>query len=153
MRGAGRRRARCGRGYYAAGGRGGGGGAGGAGGAGGSAGDSAALRGGLGGGKLGGAGGGVSSWARDWPILAQAFTITFIAEWGDRSQIATIAMAAAQEPFGVTLGACIGHALCTGLAVIGGRLLSTRISERAVAFSGGVLFVIFALHSLVVGPG
>jgi hypothetical protein len=90
--------------------------------------------------------------ARDWPILVQAFTITFVAEWGDRSQIATIAMAAAQEPFGVTLGACIGHALCTGLAVMGGRLLATRISERAVAFSGGVLFVLFAIHSLVVGP-
>ena len=27
--------------------------------------------------------------ARDWPILTQAFTITFLAEWGDRSQIAT----------------------------------------------------------------
>ena len=94
----------------------------------------------------------MSAWGRDWPILAQAFTITFIAEWGDRSQIATIAMAAAQEPFGVTLGACIGHSLCTGLAVVGGRLLSTRISERAVAVSGGVLFLLFALHSLLVGP-
>lgn len=40
------------------------------------------------------------SMAKDWPILTQAFTITFLAEWGDRSQIATIAMAAAQDPIG-----------------------------------------------------
>ena len=53
-------------------------------------------------------------------ILMQAFTLTFLAEWGDRSQIATIALAAAREPFGVTLGGCIGHACCTAMAVVGG---------------------------------
>lgn len=47
-------------------------------------------------------------------------------------QIATIALAAVREPLGVTLGGCTGHALCTGLAVIGGKLLASRISERTV---------------------
>lgn len=42
-----------------------------------------------------------------------------------------------QEPFGVTLGACIGHSLCTGIAVVGGKLLASRISERAVLGIGG----------------
>lgn len=38
------------------------------------------------------------------PIFLQCFTMTFLAEWGDRSQISTIALAAAKNPFGVTLG-------------------------------------------------
>jgi putative Ca2+/H+ antiporter (TMEM165/GDT1 family) len=42
--------------------------------------------------------------------------------------------------------------MCTGVAVVGGRLLAARISERVVAFSGGVLFLLFAMHSLVAGP-
>jgi putative Ca2+/H+ antiporter (TMEM165/GDT1 family) len=104
-------------------------------------------------GKKGGSG---APWAavsaRDWPILTQAFTITFLAEWGDRSQIATIAMAAAQDPVGICLGAVIGHSLCTGLAVLGGRLLAARISERMVAYVGGALFLLFSIHSFVVGP-
>ena len=34
------------------------------------------------------------------PILLQAFTLTFLAEWGDRSQIATIAMGADYNAWG-----------------------------------------------------
>ena len=82
-------------------------------------------------------------------IMWQALTMTFFAEWGDRSQIATIAMASHQNPYGVTLGGCIGHGLCTGLAVIGGKFLAARISERMVLLSGGILFVVFAIHALV----
>jgi putative Ca2+/H+ antiporter (TMEM165/GDT1 family) len=85
------------------------------------------------------------------PVFVQACTMTFLAEWGDRSQIATIALAAAKDPIGVTLGGILGHSICTGVAVIGGRMLATRISERTVAICGGVLFLVFALHSYLTG--
>ena len=71
------------------------------------------------------------------PMLLKSFTLTFVAEWGDRSQIATIALAASKNPYGVTLGGCIGHGLCTGMAVIGGRLLASNISERNMLLIGG----------------
>lgn len=87
------------------------------------------------------------------PAFVQSFTLTFLAEWGDRSQIATIALAAAKDPLGVTVGGTIGHALCTGLAVVGGRMLASRISERMVAYMGGGLFLIFGLVALIEGPG
>ena len=80
-------------------------------------------------------------------VLTGAFTMTFLAEWGDRSQIATIAMAAAKDPYGVTIGGIIGHGLCTGIAVIGGRMLASRISEKAVATVAGFTFLGFAVHS------
>jgi putative Ca2+/H+ antiporter (TMEM165/GDT1 family) len=41
--------------------------------------------------------------------------------------------------------------VCTGAAVIGGRHMATSISERAVAICGGLLFVIFGVHSLLSG--
>jgi putative Ca2+/H+ antiporter (TMEM165/GDT1 family) len=86
------------------------------------------------------------------PVFYQALTMTFVAEWGDRSQIATIALATGGDPIGVTVGGIIGHACCTGLAVYGGKLLASRISERTVALVGGSLFLLFAIHSWVTGP-
>lgn len=64
------------------------------------------------------------------PAWVQTFVMTFLGEWGDRSQIATIAMAAGQDYWYVTIGAISGHTICTGIAVIGGRLLASRISVR-----------------------
>lgn len=79
------------------------------------------------------------------PVFVKSFTMTGLAEWGDRSQIATIALAASKDVYGVIIGGILGHAVCTSLAVIGGRLLATRISERLVALIGGIMFLSFAL--------
>ena len=78
-------------------------------------------------------------------IYLQAFVLTFLAEWGDRTQIATIALAAGNNPVGVTTGAILGHAICAAIAVIGGRMLAGRISERTLTFVGGGLFLIFGV--------
>ncbi len=90
----------------------------------------------------------MQTWARRFftPVFIQCFTMTFLAEWGDRSQISTIALAASKDPIGVTIGGIIGHAICTGLAVMGGKLLATRISEKMVSIVGGILFLLFAIH-------
>ncbi|KAG0257810.1 hypothetical protein BG011_003739 [Mortierella polycephala] len=82
------------------------------------------------------------------PIFVQTFVMTFLAEWGDRSQIATIALAAAHNMVWVSIGAVFGHSLCTGVAVIGGRMLATKISVRTVTLAGAVVFEIFAVVSL-----
>lgn len=83
------------------------------------------------------------------PVFVQTFVLTFLGEWGDRSQISTIALAAAnvsffflifllgemidlyyQNVYYVTAGVVIGHGMCTALAVIGGRMLASKISVR-----------------------
>ena len=78
----------------------------------------------------------------------ETFCLVFIAEWGDRSMLATIALGAAQNPVGVAAGACFGHLVATLIAVVGGALLSQRLSERQVGFAGGGLFIVFAIATL-----
>jgi len=85
-------------------------------------------------------------------IFIQSFTMTTLAEWGDRSQLATVILAAREDVYGVCVGGILGHALCTGLAVIGGRIIATRISVRTVTLIGGVVFILFALSALVISP-
>ena len=75
-----------------------------------------------------------------------------MAEWGDRTQIATIALAAANSPLGVTLGASLGHLICAIIAVLGGQLIAARISERKITGIGGALFYVFALVAWWKGP-
>jgi len=101
------------------------------------------------------------------PAWVQTFVMTFLGEWGDRSQIATIAMAAGQDYWWVTGGAVTGHMFCTGLAVIGGRALAGRVSMRvgksfylcielvshrliqAVTIGGAVAFLVFGVIYLL----
>lgn len=77
-------------------------------------------------------------------ILFQSFGLTFVAEWGDRTQFATIALAATNNPYGVTVGAILGHTFCAALAVLCGRLVCGRLSERHLTTIGGGLFLLFA---------
>jgi Ca2+/H+ antiporter, TMEM165/GDT1 family len=68
------------------------------------------------------------------PVWVQTFVMTFLGEWGDRSQIATIAMAAGPDYWSVTIGAAVGHAICTAIAVIGGRAIAGRVSMKTGRF-------------------
>jgi putative Ca2+/H+ antiporter (TMEM165/GDT1 family) len=80
----------------------------------------------------------------NFAIVTEAFGLTFLAEWGDRTQFATIALAAANNPIGVTFGAILGHAICAAIAVVCGKMVCGRISERTITILGGGLFLLFA---------
>lgn len=82
-------------------------------------------------------------------IITEAFTLIFLSEWGDRTQIATIALATRHPAVGVSVGAILGHAVCVALAVACGRMLAGRISERKLTIAGGILFIIFGVMAAV----
>ena len=85
-------------------------------------------------------------------IFLQAFTMTFLAEWGDRSQIATIVLAAKEDTWAVIIAGIIGHSLCTGLAVLGGRFIAQKISVRIVTLCGAVVFLFFGFAAFLMDP-
>ena len=78
--------------------------------------------------------------------------MTFIAEWGDRSQLATIVLAGLNDVWGVILGGCLGHAICTGVAVLVGTIIAKFISPRKITFIGALVFIGFAIASIFTDP-
>lgn len=87
------------------------------------------------------------------PIFLQAFTMTFLAEWGDRSQITTIILGSREDPYGIAIGGSLGHSMCTAVAVVGGRMIAQKISVKTVTLIGGCVFLFFAMSSFYLGPG
>lgn len=78
-------------------------------------------------------------------VVFQALALTFAAEWGDRTQIATMTLATTNNPFGVIVGATLGHAICAAIAITAGRLVAGKISERLLTAIGGTLFILFGI--------
>ena len=80
-------------------------------------------------------------------VIGEAFSLVFLAELGDRTQFATIFLAAAPgfTFAGLLAGSLAGHALVTWLAVGAGKWIGDRISERLLYRLSGALFVAFGL--------
>jgi putative Ca2+/H+ antiporter (TMEM165/GDT1 family) len=83
-------------------------------------------------------------------VIWEAFALVFIAELGDRTQFATIFLAAAPGLAfaGLLAGTLTGHALVTALAVGSGRWIGDRVDERLLYRLSGGLFLLFGLMAL-----
>lgn len=74
----------------------------------------------------------------------------FVAEMGDKTQLAVLSLAAKYNAFlPVWAGASLGLLAANGLAIAGGSVLGHRLPEQTVRRISGVLFVIFGLWTLV----
>lgn len=82
-------------------------------------------------------------------LVLSTFALVFAAEWGDKSFLATIALAAASSPLGVVTGAVAGHGVATGIAIAGGSFLSRYFSQSVLQYVGGSLFLVFAAATVI----
>jgi len=82
-------------------------------------------------------------------VFTQAFSLIFLGEWGDRSQIYTIALAAEAPVVPVFLGAFLGHCLVILLALVGGKYIAKKIPERACLFLGAVLYLCLGVTKVI----
>ena len=90
------------------------------------------------------------SQAVDWRILASTFGLIFLAELGDKTQLAAIALSAeSKAPLAVFLGAVLALALVTLIGVAIGGTLTRVIPARYIRMAAGGLFVIIGILMLI----
>jgi putative Ca2+/H+ antiporter (TMEM165/GDT1 family) len=78
----------------------------------------------------------------DFKAMASVFTIVFLAELGDKTQLAILGLAADSKALGsVFLGAAAAMMLATVLAVLLGGAIATYIPAKTVHMIAGAAFI------------
>jgi putative Ca2+/H+ antiporter (TMEM165/GDT1 family) len=84
-----------------------------------------------------------------WGAFVTTAILFFLAEMGDKTQLATVALGARfQSVLAVTLGTTLGMMLADGLAVFAGQSLSHRLPLQWIRRGAALLFALFALWIL-----
>src|SRR5256885_1042410 len=78
-----------------------------------------------------------------------SFSLIFVAELGDKSQLATISLGSNQHSFiGVWLGSTAGMVVADGLAIAVGIVMGKHLPQKAIAYGAAALFVVFGLIAI-----
>ncbi|WP_153394817.1 TMEM165/GDT1 family protein [Ornithinicoccus halotolerans] len=82
--------------------------------------------------------------------VATCFSVLFLAEWGDLSQLLTASLAARyDDPFSVGLGAVLALLTVSGLGALSGRVLLERLRLSLVRRVGGTVCLALATITLL----
>lgn len=80
-----------------------------------------------------------------WSAILASFLVLFAAEWGDLSQLLTISLVGKyEEPVSVFLGAWAALLAVSGLAIIAGRFLLSRIKLSTIHYLGAGVCLLLA---------
>ena len=86
----------------------------------------------------------------DWKVFATIFGAVFIAELGDKTQLATMLFAADKEvsKYAVFIAASAALIVATAIGVLAGSLLSEYIDEKYLHYIAGIGFISIGVYTL-----
>jgi putative Ca2+/H+ antiporter (TMEM165/GDT1 family) len=87
----------------------------------------------------------------DWKILSTVFTSVFIAELGDKTQLATMLFASDKDTSKLTvfLGASLALVVTSALGVVAGSFISAYVSEKVLHYLAGIGFIAIGVWTLL----
>ena len=87
----------------------------------------------------------------DLRVLITTFGIIFLAEMGDKTQLAAMTMAAdTKKPWAVFLGASLALAAVSGLGVLVGSVIGNYVPLEWVKRAAAVAFIVIGILMLAV---
>jgi putative Ca2+/H+ antiporter (TMEM165/GDT1 family) len=87
----------------------------------------------------------------EWKVLLTVYTVVFIAELGDKTQLATMLFAADKEVSKLTvfMGASLALITASALGVLAGSLISEYVSEKHLNYLAGIGFILIGAWTLI----
>lgn len=87
----------------------------------------------------------------DLKVLMTVFSVVFIAELGDKTQLATMLFAADKDvsKWTVFFGASLALILASALGVLAGSIMANYISEKQLHYIAGLGFIMIGLWTLL----
>ena len=87
----------------------------------------------------------------EWKVLLTVYTVVFIAELGDKTQLATMLFAADKEVSKLTvfMGASLALITASALGVLASSLISEYVSEKHLNYLAGIGFILIGAWTLI----
>ncbi|MEM7099269.1 MAG: TMEM165/GDT1 family protein [Pseudomonadota bacterium] len=87
----------------------------------------------------------------DWKTLAVVFGTVFLAELGDKTQLATVLFATDKDvsKWLVFIGASLALIATSAIGVLGGGLIDQYVDERTLKSIAGVGFIAIGIWTLM----
>lgn len=87
----------------------------------------------------------------DFKILTTVFTSVFIAELGDKTQLATLLFASDKDTSKLTIfvGASLALVVTSAIGVIAGSAISQYVSEKMLHYLAGIGFIAIGIWTLI----
>ena len=87
----------------------------------------------------------------DFKVLATVFTSVFIAELGDKTQLATMLFASDKETSKLTVfvGAALALIVTSAIGVLAGAAVSQYVSEKTLKYLAAIGFIAIGVWTLI----
>jgi putative Ca2+/H+ antiporter (TMEM165/GDT1 family) len=87
----------------------------------------------------------------DWKVFATVFVAIFIAELGDKTQLATMMFAADKQvgKWVIFAGASAALVAASAIGVLAGHFLSQYMDEKIMSYVAGSVFVLIGLFMII----
>lgn len=90
----------------------------------------------------------------DWKLTSATFLAIFVAEMGDKTQLAAFALAGGgSSKWAVFIGASLALIATTAIAVLAGGLVGRYVPDLWLRRGSGALFIVMGILLLLAKPG
>lgn len=85
-----------------------------------------------------------------WGAVATVAVAFFLAELGDKTQLATIALAAQyKDVAGVWIGSTLGMVVADSIAIVVGAIAGQKLPERVIKLASAAVFILYGAFIII----